>query len=320
MSIFDPRPFLDPCQITNGPYKGAFRVTPDGMVCWYSANVGLTPFVRAIPNAVRGYLETYLAHLETDGTIQNVTSPDHTDARPESRPESRSEHSLLAHSLSDSGTAATFLSLAVAYLRANDDPAWFRAHQESLQKIALRNLVATQKPSGLLRAAQDSNRVSQANLQDNCEAYRALLEIAPYLTNDAERQCRTSAALILDGLAKLYDGRVGAYKPLDSGDKMNRRFYPEATSQVYPIVMGVPQTPDKKLRSWYWVNKHLPRWTEGNYDAAPWLVLGYTAALLGDKEKATQQLRYVRDLAHKKRNLVAINELGYAERLRQIGI
>jgi hypothetical protein len=312
MTTFDPRPFLDACQISSGPYKGAFRTTPDGMLRWHAANVGLAPFVRTMPNAVKNHLDVYIAHLEPDATIRDVASPDATDIKSDTKGE------LLTHS--DSGTAATFLSLAATYLRSSEDTTWFRTNQEHLQKIALKNLIATQKTGGLIRAFQDSSRPETAVLQDNCEAYRGLLEIAPYLNNEAERQCRTSAAMLLDGFIKLYDGRVGAYKPMDVSEKMARRFAPEAVSQVYPIVLGVPQTPDKKLRSWYWVNKHMPRWAEGGYDAAPWMILGYTAALMGDKERATQQLRYVRELAHKKRNVVTINELGYAERLRQLGL
>jgi hypothetical protein len=308
MTIFDPRPFLDSCHLVSGPYKGAFRTAPDGMLRWHAANVGLAPFVRTMPSAVKNHLDAYIAHLEQDATIRDVASPDSIEARGD----------LLTHS--DSGTAATFLSLAAAYLRSSDDTAWFRTNQETLQKIALKNLVATQKTGGLIRAFQDTSRPDTAVLQDNCEAYRGLLEIAPYLNNEAERQCRTSAAMLLDGFIKLYDGRVGAYKPVDISEKMARRFAPEAVSQAYPIVLGVPQTPDKKLRSWYWINKHMPRWAECSYDTAPWMILGYTAALMGDKEKATQQLRYVRELAHKKRNVVTINELGYAERLRQLGL
>jgi hypothetical protein len=307
MTIFDPRPFLDSCQINSGPYKGAYRVAPGGMLHWYFANIGLLPFVKAMPEAVRTHLDLYLAHLETDGTIRDVLNPD--------GPEPKKQ---LADS--DDAYAATFLTLAVAYIRTHDDPSWVHANQESLKNIALKNIVASQKPGGLIRVFQDTSRSSAAYLQDNCEAYRGLLDIAPYLPNEAERQCRTSAAMILDGLIKLYDGRVGAYKAADTGEKMMKRFYPDATGQAFPIVFGLPQTPDKKLRSWYWLNKQMPRWHEGAHDQFPWMILGYTAALMGDKERATAQMRYVRELAHKKRHLVTINELGYAERLRQLGL
>jgi hypothetical protein len=67
-----------------------------------------------------------------------------------------------------------------------------------------------------------------------------------------------------------------------------KRWYPDSTAQMFPVIFGVVSPNEKKAQYVYQLlNEHHPDWVRlKTGDAFPWTVIGYGATLMGDWTRA----------------------------------
>lgn len=305
-------------RIASGPMAGAFVLAPVGYVNWYFANIGLYPYVASLRNEVKAYLTLYLQRIDPiRSNIQDVLlnySPN---------PLSPTIAGLRLQD-SDDAYAGTFLSLASRYDQLFNDTAWWSANVGKLKDVAYRNLAFLQKPTGLIRALQDTARPSATlgYLMDNCEAYRGLREFAARLSARGDVDAtyyNTVAAGAGNGVRSLFHTTQLAFRPNDLNPGVSSAFYPDAVAQVFPQAYAVTATglgATQYNQAWTYLNTVTPSWEFGTYNVFPWMILGYVAALRGgaDADKARQQMRTVENLFVSNRAALTINEFGFYKR------
>ncbi len=301
-------------RIVSGPYRGGFRIAPGGRLQWYFANIGLIPYVARDTAGVRSYLELYLAQVSAIGTIKDV--------RPPSAGWNASTGYTLINADSDDAYAATFLTLVARYVRVTGDLAWFRRNLPALKVIATRNLVAAQKSNGLIRVFQsnsDNGASAVGYLQDNAEDFRGLRDFAATLRRIGDPTAVTyerSAVRVADKLDRLFSHSAAAYRASDADRRVGTAFYPDAVAQIFPQAMGVAPASARFAAGWRALNRMAPHWWDGSYDAFPWAIVGYTAALRHDCAAARRQRATVQRSFGSRRSVVTINELGWLAQSR----
>lgn len=306
--LWRPLPAVRALRLSQGRFAGGFLTAPGGALNWYFANLGLWPFVGALKAEVRAYLELYLAQCDPASlTIRDVLFS-HASGTPVAIGTQASD--------SDDAYAATLLSLAVRYVQLSGDEAWWRQRVETLKQLALRNLVDTQKPSGLTRVFQDASRSDVAYLMDNCEVWRGLRDLAGALAQRGDAQAvrfRTAADSVRRGVLGLYQPAAGAFLPSDAAP-LGAAFYPDGTAQVFAQAWGLVSGGTRADAAWHWLNTRFEGWASGRYDAFPWMVLGYTAAMRGERALAEAQMTTLASRFVSQRGVVTINELGFYQR------
>ena len=308
-------------RIHTGPYAGGYEIAPNGRFNWYFTQLGLLPIVQYLGAAdlelyIRSYLDLYLRSLTTACTVDDVDFP---------FGRINTAACKLVASDSDDSYAATFVSLAVRYVRASGNWAWWEANKAKLKEVAYRNLALTAKRSGLTAVFQAprSQQNSTSYLMDNCEAYRGLRDLASMLRERGE-QIEASyydllAANAAGGMVhQLFNVPGGAFTPADSLMKPETSFYPGTTCQVFPQAFGVKELAPLFDRGWNFLNANSPNWEDGRYDPYSWAVLGFVAALRGQTTQARAQLAAIENKFATNRSLVTINELGFYQRTRSI--
>lgn len=293
-------------RIDSGPLAGAYTVAPAGMVNWYFTNLGLMGITRHLSYSdldlyVRQYLDTYLATSMPDGVIFDYTSAG----------------AVLADS--HDSYAATFLSLAAEYVLVSNDYGWQERNLSKLKTIAYNCLTTQVKPNSLTSVFRNGQPSSIGYLMDNCEVYRGLRDFAHMLRYRADPDARyydDFANTIATGIRGLFTG--SAYRPSDAHTTPLANFYPGSTCQVFPQAFGVLENVDTFGAAYNYLNARAAGWETGAYDPFPWAVLGYTAALRGDKLRARAQLATIESLFGSNRAMVTINELGWYQRTKDL--
>jgi len=188
--------------------------------------------------------------------------------------------------------AATFLSVAWAYYSTGDANAQAYVKTLAYQLDAIGQVLAqTQQADGLTWAKPD---YQIKYLMDNCEAYRGLRDLALLFGNafnDAGKQqmYNAKADLMLQGIQGMWmNGTWAVYK--DGIDRLIGPnfgiWYPDASSQMFPVMQGViaPSDPrskqvyDQLLNAW-------PGWANLSFnsqDPFPWVMIADAAAVMGD--------------------------------------
>jgi hypothetical protein len=188
--------------------------------------------------------------------------------------------------------AATFLSLAWAYYRTGDAgaQAYVRTLAYQIEVIA-GVVISTQDSDGLTWAKPDYHI---KYLMDNSEAYRGLRDVAALfqvgLNNSAKAAYFNARAdMMLNGIQAMWIGNAyGVYK-----DALGRLaapnwglWYADATSQVFPVLLGVISPADWHAKQVYAAfNSHWPGWPQLSFQAQdpfPWVLVADSAALMGD--------------------------------------
>ncbi len=276
--------------------SGAFRVKPDdSRIVPYFANIAAIALVERRPLDVRAYLEWYLGHLNRPdrwgllGTIYDYEVEPGGIERPTDRYDSADSY------------AATFLSLLRAYVDATGDRDFARSHLQDIELVA--SVVARLQDKDGLVWANAAKR--EKYLMDNAEDYRGLEDWADVLTglglDDAATAARATAGRIAQAIElRLWDERRGNYDwaiytfwlgshPLEIRRESSwRSWYPDTVAQVFPVVEGLLQPSDPRAVALYEnLNTWHPGWVnQAKRDPNPWSVLGYAAAVMGDRERA----------------------------------
>lgn len=193
--------------------------------------------------------------------------------------------------------AATFLSLAWAVYRTGDPSA--QAYVKSLEyqlDVIGGVIVLTQQGDGLTWAKPN---YQIKYLMDNCEAYRGLRDLAllfEYAFNDSTKQAYYNgrADMMLQGIEAMWLGSsFGIYK-----DALGQQpvptwstWYPDATAELFPVLMGVIAPSDPKAAQVYAeFNNAWPDWPNLSFnsqDAFPWVLVADAAAVMADTNRVT---------------------------------
>ncbi|MFZ6753439.1 hypothetical protein ACO0KY_08700 [Undibacterium sp. Dicai25W] len=306
-------------QITSGPYANAYLIAPAGRINWYFSNLGLLPIVQYLSPAdlqtyVLSYLNLYLHNLTANSTIMDVNFVPGTN------------NFVLVPSDSDDSYAATFLSLAVKYVRVSQDMAWWKVNEVALKNIAYRNLAVMEKPSDGLTATFQPPR-NQSNslgyLMDNAESYRGLRDFAGLLRDLGEPVDANYYDLVATGIVGgisnyLYDTAHAGFKTSDGDAQATTAFYAGTTCQVFPQAFGLSELSSYYDKAWTYLNLYTPNWQSGQYDPFPWAVLGYVAALRNQTAMAVTQQHMIESKFITNRGLITMNELGFYQRTKSL--
>lgn len=307
-------------RIASGPYTGAYEIAPNGLSNWYFTNLGLISIVQYLDGSdldkyVRTYLDLYISKLEANVSIQDVQFP-FGRANP-------SVFTLVPPD-SDDSYAATTLTLAVRYLKASQNWAWWDKNKSRLKDMAYRNIALSVKPNGLTSVFQaPRNQTNNAGyLMDNCEVYRGLRDFAAMLKERGDTADAAYYGLfatnIASALAGLFSNTTSAFRMADLSTQTDKSFYPGTTCQVFPQVFDVPELSGCYDRAWTFFNSNSTGWQTGSLDPYPWAVLGLAAAKRGQTALAQAQLASIEKTFAANRALVTINELGFYQRTKSV--
>ena len=314
---WDPLPQLEKSRIAGGTFAGGYLVAPAGYLNWYFANLGLSGFVDRVPAEVKQYLNLYIAHLEPGWNIQDVTFDD--PYHPETSTWEKKAQD------SDDSYAATFLSLAARYVRVTGDTAWFNANLATLKNIAYYNLAVPQNANGLVRVFQAHSSNDVYYTEDNCEDYKGLMDFSAELSAVGDPDASYYAAVagpIATAVGNLMylpnDGAFavvwnGAVNPLSASPG----YYPRGVTQAFPQGYQLPVAQSEEDAAWSYLNAQFPSFWNGQYDADPFTITGYTAALRGDTSIATAAQQRVQDMVAAGQ-AVPINDLSFYTRIDQV--
>src|SRR5947209_7975852 len=287
--------------------NGGHSIAPDGAVLFgaakinpYFSNLAAIGMTRNPANygQVQNWMQWYINHLNWPdkwGLYGTTYDYDYNNG---------AETSLNDADSTDS-YAATFLSLAWAYYTTGDGNAQSYVKTLAYQLDAIGNvLVQTQNPDGLTWAKPD---YQIKYLMDNCEAYRGLRDLASLFGaafNDAGKQqyYNAKADLMLQGIQGMWmNGTWAVYK-----DGIDRLFgpnwgtwYPDATSQMFPVMQGVISPSDPRSQQVY--NQLLNAWpgwanlSFNSQDPFPWVMIADAAAVMGDTGRVNTYINNIQN-------------------------
>ena len=307
-------------RIPTGPYAGAYEIAPNGLSNWYFTNLGLIAIVQYLNGPdldkyIRTYLDLYISKLEPDLSIKDVHFP---------FGRANTSNVTLVLADSDDSYAATTLTLAMRYLRASQNWAWWDKNKTRLKDIAYRNIALAIKSNGLTSVFQSPrNQTNNAGyLMDNCEVYRGLRDFAAVLKERGD----TADAAYYDSFAKniaaailtLFSPATSAFRMADLSTQTETSFYPGTTCQVFPQVFGVAECAPFYDRAWTFLATKSPGWETGKLDPYPFAVLGLAAAKRGLTTLARAQMTSIEKTFVANRPMITINELGFYQRTKSV--
>lgn len=275
MTIHSQLAYILSCQLPTGTFRlGALdnRINP------YFTNLALLPLLEFGFHApVKAQLDWYLSHRNEDGYVNDYIWKDGQEVD-------------TGKADSEDSYPATFFLLALAYVAATEDTDWALAHQSELVSI-LDGIIALQQKDGLTWAKR-SWKVKY--LMDNCEVYQGLCAAWQLLGLIGESEGATlaqdAAQRCADGIGSMLSYRKQAYAVYDRHLPNWSKWYPDATSQAFPILSGLLGPDTEVAQSMYQsLVNHFPRfqWFETG-DAYPWMSMGEWAYAMGDTNRASQ--------------------------------
>ncbi len=267
---------------------GAIALMPDGdSINPYVANIALQRVVhlgKPYLEGVRRYLDWYIAHINREPDEMGVAGTIYDFRLQNGReiPSRRMDPSLPAYDSSDS-YAATFLSLVHGYFQACGDSRWVQENLDGLLLIA-GAIDATLQPNGLTFAKMN-NRMQY--LRDNVEVWRGYSDFSELLEAvghpDAGKY-RYRAELVRAGIeAGLYSKATQSYRAYAGSQATNWRvFYPDAVSNLWPIILDLPEARSRRIALYRKFIDNQSGWLRNKADAFPWVSIAVAAARLGD--------------------------------------
>jgi hypothetical protein len=204
--------------------------------------------------------------------------------------------------------AATFLTLAWNAWKSGDATARSYILGLSSQLEGIGGVILNTQQSDGLTWAKPDYKIKY--LMDNCEAYRGLRDLASLYQNafnDATRAAHFNAAAdsMLKGILGMWlNGKWAVYKNY-YGNLIAPHlgtWYPDASSQIFPVLTGVVSSSDLRAQQSYAAfNAAWPAWDSLSFnsqDPFPWSLVGDAAAAMGDSARlakyiSTIQSKYV---------------------------
>ncbi|MGE5704679.1 MAG: hypothetical protein ACM32O_19285, partial [Clostridia bacterium] len=248
MSVQSQVHFVLSCQLPSGAFllgKHDHRIIP------YFTHMALLSLLDAGEyEPVRRYLDWYLAHRGADGYVNDYIWRNGSEVDTGKADSEDSYHS-------------TFFTLVLAYQAAVNDFYWARENCSQLQSI-LTGLIALQQRNGLTWAKR-SYKV--AYLMDNCETYLGLCAAEALFTQIGDMTtastARERARWCAEGIMRMYDERKQAFAVYDKRWPNWNKWYPDATSQAFPVLAGLAMAQESKSRQLYErFTYHFPRFDQ----------------------------------------------------------
>jgi len=198
------------------------------------------------------------------------------------------EYSAATYDSTDS-YAATFMILLKKYYKITGDDILLITNRTKIEQIA-NVMIATQDVDGLTYAKPD---YKVKFLMDNTEVYEGLssieyLERVVFNDLDKAEYYKNKKELNFNGIEKyLWSNLDNNYKKDASSTTNWATFYPDATSQLFPIWTGVISPESLRAKDLYFkFNSHHYGWPYlSTSDSFPWALIAYTAAVLNDKDR-----------------------------------
>jgi hypothetical protein len=202
--------------------------------------------------------------------------------------------------------AATFISLAWAYWETGNSSArsYIQSIESDLDTIAS-VIVATQQPDGLTWSKPD---YEYKFLMDNSESYQGLSDAASLFSALGNRS-RASyysqhASQLKQGIQNLWLSSAQGWAVYEdsSGNKAAPNFstwYPDATSQLYPVLHNVVSSSDSHAQTVYTnFNKAWPGWPTLSFtsqDPFPWVTVAAAATRMGDTARVNTYITSIQN-------------------------
>ena len=248
--------------------------------------------------AVRHWMIWYMTHLNADGSIYDYYASSYTGAS-------------IITSTNDFDSmdsyAATFLTLAKRLCEVSaSDKIWLMKNYSTQISLIGKALSFVTDSDGLT-IAKPTYRIKYT--MDNAEVNEGLsnmIWLSQNVITDGNPDywqallAKNSQSIEND----LWNISSGTYFMYKGGPVINwNKFYADATCQLYPIWCGVISSNSSRAQSlWKRFNATYPDWSIGKiYDPGgfPWTVLGYTAAVMNDKRRTDNYLRYIQSYTDK---------------------
>lgn len=275
------RKYLLDCQLPSG----TFRLGPQrAHINPYFTNLALIPLVMLGElESVKSHVTWYLQHLNEHGYVNDYRLDEGKEV--------------------DTGTAdsedsyhATLFSLLAEAVRHTEEIEWIAEWKSRLSTV-FRALVRLQQKDGLTWA-KDSYRVKY--LMDNCEVLQGL-EDAAFLFDalgdeGISREAQQRADACREGIASMYSQWRGTYAVYDRTYPGWRKWYPDVTSQAFPIVYGLASS-EVSTHLYDNIKKAFPHFDAFQTgDFYPWMLMGECARVMNDDERVERMLRTAADL------------------------
>ena len=265
--------------------SGTFRLAPmREQINPYFTNLALLALIPLNEwEPIQSHIEWYFQHLNHDGFVNDYRLEGQTEI--------------------DTGTAdsedsyhATLFSLVAEWIRATGKTNWLATRHAELVTL-LQGIGSLQQKDGLTWA-KHSYRVKY--LMDNCEVMRGLEDAAFLFSclgdnrNANEAQLRANACKM--GILKMYSRLRKSYAMYGSTHPGWRKWYPDVTSQAFPIIYEVadPAIAHMLYQRITTAFPHFDTFQTG--DLYPWMAMGECARLMGDHERVNRMLRGATDL------------------------
>ncbi|MGD8191180.1 hypothetical protein ACQCN2_14470 [Brevibacillus ginsengisoli] len=269
--------YLLQCQLPSG----TFRLSPTSdRINPYFTNLGLLALIELGDyEPVKQHLNWYMNHLSSDGYVNDYRLIKGQEINTKSADSEDSYH-------------ATFFSLLLAYIQLTEEIEWLQSVRDTLLRIYYA-LVELQQKDGLTWA-KHSYKVKY--LMDNCEVYQGLVDASElfailgetHIAEEAQARAKASQT----GIQGMYNPSKRTFAMYDSTYPVWSKWYPDATSQMFPIVYHLI-APDSKEATYLYqqLTTHFPRFDEFETgDPYPWMFIGLAAAQMNDWERVRRML------------------------------
>ena len=299
--------WLASLQLENGAipmtYAKNGRLTMNPYFADFAALALLDNAEKYADNVVK-YMDWHFSHLNTaeedfnglDGTIYDYVIT-MKDGRIESEAVSEPDNAD-SYDTTDS-YAATFLTVVYKYFLKTGDSDYLIAHTDDLKRIT--DVIFSNLQNGLTYA-KPNHRVKY--LMDNCEVYEGAIAAAGIFEEivlsgrneftDMRDDCKALITTVKENInSKLWHFVGGYYRPgiaayvsvptkIFSWDL----YYPQATSQLFPIICGVIEPDTKRAQSLYGKFCDSFEWERFDYpDDFYWGANVYAAAVMNDLDR-----------------------------------
>lgn len=264
---------------------------------------------------VKAYMDWHFGHLNTaeedfnglDGTVYDyvitmkdgriisevISEPDNADP----------------YDTTDS-YAATFLTVVYKYFCKTGDSDYLLANAEDLERIT--NVIFSNLQNGLTYA-KPNHKVKY--LMDNCEVYEGAIaaagifeelvlsgknEYAPMRDDCKELICVIKENInnkLWNYVGRYYKPGIAAYVGVPTKIFSWNLYYPQATSQLFPIICGVIEPDTKRAQHLYTGFCKSFKWESFDYpDDFYWGANVYAAAVMNDVERVETYMTNYREL------------------------
>lgn len=265
--------------------SGTFRLAPGSdQINPYFTNLALISLVRLKEwEPVRSHIEWYLDHVNDNGYVNDYRLNKTTETDTGKADSEDSYH-------------ATLFSLLAEWIRSAEETDWIERRKEELA-VLLSAVARLQQKDGLTWAKR-SYRVKY--LMDNCEVAKGF-EDAAYVFSllgdgDAAAEANNRAAACRSGIYSMYSSLREAYAIYDRTYPKWRKWYPDVTSQAFPILYRLAR-PGEDTVLYEKMTRAFPHFDSFQTgDLYPWMAMGECARLMGDGRRVETMLATANEL------------------------